>query len=193
MDVGTRSRIVGAALQLAAGEGWESTSMQSVRRRAGVSNGTLFHHFPSRSDLAAAVVGAAMAEHQTALLRELGSSAEQGVRAVVLLHLRWVAENPQLARLLLSAPPDVLRAALAADDVAANRRFFADAAAWLRSHGWSGDPAVAVVAALWLGAAQYYARGWLAAPDDSLPAVAATLADGAWRALQPLLHREEPE
>ena len=193
MDAGTRARIVGAALQLTAREGWEATTMQSVRSRAGVSNGTLFHHFPSRSDLAAAVVGAAMAGHQADLLGDLGSSAEQGIRAVVLHHLRWVAENRLLARLLLSAPPDVLRTALTADDVAANRRFFAEAGAWLRSHGWSGDPAMAVVAALWLGAAQYYARGWLAAPDDSLPAAAATLADGAWHALQPLLHREEPE
>lgn len=71
----TRTAIVTAALGLAAEGSWESTSLQQVRRRAGVSNGSLFHHFPTRDDLTAAVVAAALTDHQDALLAELVNDA----------------------------------------------------------------------------------------------------------------------
>lgn len=39
--------IVDVALACALEAGWETTSLQAVRVRAGVSNGSLFHHFPN--------------------------------------------------------------------------------------------------------------------------------------------------
>lgn len=178
-----------AALGCTLEAGWEATSLQAVRQRAGVSNGTLFHHFPTRADLAAAVVAAGLGGHQDAMLHELraAGTAAGGVRAVVVRHLRWVEDNQQLARLLLAASPEVLRAGLNAAALTANRAFFAEVAGWLRGAGWSGAPDLTVLVALWIGPAQEYTRGWLAAPHTPLAAVAAALADGAWHALQPLL------
>ena len=189
----TRNGIVAAALALTAEHGWEATSLQAVREGAGVSNGTLFHHFPSREDLASAMLGAAMSDHHRDLLAELhgADSAEKAVTAVVARHLRWVADNRQLARLLLSASPHEVRGTVSADAVDANRRFFAGLSDWLHSRGWTGSPPLMIVVALWLGPAQYYARGWLNAPDHSLPTTAADLAAGAWHALAPLLTPED--
>lgn len=191
----SRTAIVEAALACTEANGWEPTSMQAVRERAGVSNGTLFHHFPSRQSLAIAVVAAGLADHQETILQILQATeqVDDAVRGTVLRHLRWVEDNQQLARLLLSAAPDVLRAGLDTAALAASRGFFAALAAWLGRHGWPGTPELPVLVALWIGPAQEYARGWLAAPHTSLaPAAADALAEGAWHALSPLLRTETP-
>ncbi|MDN5751455.1 MAG: TetR/AcrR family transcriptional regulator [Pseudonocardia sp.] len=186
----TREAIVQAALRCVAGGDWEGTSLQTVRQRAGVSNGSLFHHFRTRQDLTAAVIAAALEEHQRVLLEELSADAASGVAGVVRRHLRWVHDNQAVARLLLSAAPDVLRSSMSEPVLEANRRFFEAVAEWLREHGWQTRPELGVVLALWIGPAQEYSRQWLAAPGKPAPTTAADdLALGAWTALAPLLHQ----
>lgn len=82
-----RARIVKAAGAATAELGWEA--MRSVQQRAGVSNGSLFHHFPSRDALAADVIGHGLADHQETLSRVLDAEPDGrgGVRAVVVAHL----------------------------------------------------------------------------------------------------------
>lgn len=163
--------------------------MQTVRQRAGISNGSLFHHFRTRQELDAALVAAALDEHQQALLVELTGGVESAVTGVVCRHLQWVQDNAAVARLLLYAPPEVLRAALAAPALEANRAFFGSISAWLQQHGWQGRPALPVVLALWIGPAQEYSRQWLAGDRRSQVVDAADdLASGAWAALALLLH-----
>jgi AcrR family transcriptional regulator len=193
MNRGRREEIVAAAVSLTAERGWDATSLQAVRQLAGVSNGTLFHHFSSRDGLARAVVAVGMSAHQDELLAQLHAptSSRDAVTGVVHRHLRWVADHRQLARLLLSAAPQTLRAGLPAPTVSANRTFFTEISEWLTTRGWAGSPPLPAVVALWLGPAQYYARGWLADPDDRLHTVAADLAAGAWHALAPLLNPED--
>src|SRR4051812_46890967 len=112
----SREEIVAAAVSLTAEHGWDATTLQAVRQRAGVSNGTLFHHFSTRDDLAGAVVAAGMSAHQDELRAELhaATSSRDAVSGVVHRHLRWVTDHRQLAGLLLSASPATLRAALPA-------------------------------------------------------------------------------
>jgi hypothetical protein len=116
---------------------------------------------PPGPDLAAAVVGAGLAEHQDALLHKLGAAdtPADGVQAVVVRHLRWIEDHQQLARLLLGASLEVARGGLDATALTANRRFFIEVAGWLRVAGWSGTPELAVLVALWIGPAQEYAPG----------------------------------
>lgn len=172
---------------------WDSTSMQAVRERAGVSNGSLFHHFRTRQDLAAAVVGEALEEHQRVLLSELDADPRRGVTGAVRRHLAWVDENRHVARLLLTAAPDVLRMSLSGPALESNRRFFARLDHWLRGHGWRGQVPLPVVVALWIGPAQEFSRQRLT-QDGAAPVseAADALADGAWAALRPLLH-DEPD
>lgn len=47
----TRSRVLAATIELLAERGYAGTSTRLVAGRAGVSQGALQHHFPSRSDL----------------------------------------------------------------------------------------------------------------------------------------------
>ncbi len=179
-----------AALSSARERGWDGTSMQDVRLRAGVSNGSLFHHFPTRQDLESALVAAGLLDHDAVVLAALDAAAgaREGVRDVVLRHLAWVADNPRIALLLLSAAPAALREAVPAAVTEDNRRLFTEVADWLRGHGWGGKPALPVVTALWLGPANEVARGWLlAGGGEPTGAVAAVVADAAWHALRPHL------
>lgn len=182
-----------AAISTARELGWDAVSMRNVRLRAGVSNGSLFHHFRTRRDLELAVVASALAEHQGVVLAALdrAEGVREGVRNVVLDHLTWVAENRQIAVLLLGALPGQLGSDLPGSALAESREFFVRVQDWLRRSGWSGDPDLLVVDSLWLGPANDYARAWLTTgqPDPS-PATADALAEGAWHALRPHLKEE---
>jgi AcrR family transcriptional regulator len=188
-SAGSREQIVRAALAHTSEDGWDATSLQAVRLRAGVSNGTLFHYFPTREALAGAVIAAGLSDHQAELSAELRAAASprDGVERVVARHLGWMQEYQPLARLFLMTPREALRAGLDEGAVADNQRFFRDVEAWLGDHGWSGVPDLAVVLALWIGPAQEYARHHLSGPSCDLAVAAAELAAGAWHALRSML------
>ncbi|HEU4516046.1 MAG TPA: helix-turn-helix domain-containing protein [Steroidobacteraceae bacterium] len=61
----TRQRIVEATFHLHSERGIAETSMTDIAERAGVSVGTVYHHFPSYAD-AIAACGAYTAEHEPA-------------------------------------------------------------------------------------------------------------------------------
>ena len=54
--VGVRNRLIDAAAQTFHAHGFGATSMHDVRRAAGASGGTLYHHFPTKKALALAVI-----------------------------------------------------------------------------------------------------------------------------------------
>jgi len=185
----TRKAILGAALECVVAGGWDATSLHALRQRAGVSNGSLFHHFPTRQDLRNAVLAVALQQHQQLLLVELVNDAEKAVMGVVRRHLRWVNDNQAIAQLLLNTAPDVLRESVSPPVIEENREFFRAVAAWLGEHGWDGHPAIPVALALWIGPAQEYSRQRLARADRAASlADADDLANGAWAALSPFLN-----
>jgi AcrR family transcriptional regulator len=188
--VQTADRILDTALPLFAVHGY-GVPMEEVRRHAGVSNGSLYHHFPSRAALAARLLSDGMRSCQDAVLEILAreASPEVAIRQVVRTQLAWVEDNRELARLLYAdVPDDVLLAAEPAFS-ADNRRYVEVVGAWLRRQAHAAaiaDQPFAVAHALWLGPAQEVARHWLQGRSRLTPTEAAEdLADGAWRALQP--------
>lgn len=192
---GARSRLIAAALEEIREHGWAATSMQRVRERAGVSNGSLFHHFPTRTELEAAVLGQALADHHETMRQVLARSrsARSGIRNVVRARFEWIAENPGVAMLLLASLPGELREQVGDVTRAESAQFFDDVAGWLRSHGWSGSPDLFVVLSLWLGAANELARNTMSLEADAPSGpVIDVVADAAWRALSPHLGEEDP-
>lgn len=99
--------IVAAAVPSVRERGWQATSMQDVRLRAGVSNGSLFHHFSTRRDRKAPVVVAALSERQAVVLTELeqASSARDLACNVVLGHLARMGGDRRMPMLWLGALP----------------------------------------------------------------------------------------
>src|SRR3954468_22969742 len=52
----TRERLLGAALEVFAEQGFQAGTTKAITQRAGVAEGLLFHYFPTKDDLMVAVL-----------------------------------------------------------------------------------------------------------------------------------------
>lgn len=190
-DPTVRSRLLAAAAELFAEQGAAAVSMDAVRQRAGVSNGSLYHHFPTRQRLAGELYAEVLADYHRTLLARLqrARSAEAGVKALVGAHIDWVLAAPAKARLLhqlrrSDAPPvdDGARSA-------ANAEAFAVLGRWIDERVAQGELRplpMRVWHALVFAPVLSLTPHWLAAEPPSVPpAVRHALAEGAWRAVGP--------
>jgi AcrR family transcriptional regulator len=103
MSTGTSQRILEAALSCFVETGYEQTTTARIGERSGVSNGALFHHFPTKETIADALYVEAMASYQEGLwelLRGRPRSARAAVRGTIAHQLQWTEANPDRARFL---------------------------------------------------------------------------------------------
>jgi AcrR family transcriptional regulator len=70
----TRARLVDVAVESLVEVGFASTSTMEVQRRAGVSRGTLLHHFPTREELFTAAVHRLVQANLEAMREELAAA-----------------------------------------------------------------------------------------------------------------------
>ena len=105
----TRGQLVAIATRMFAERGYEDTSIEAVLREAGVSRGSLYHHFASKEALFEAVaeevettVGA-----QTMAAASGSAGPVEGLRAGFLAWIR-LAGDPVVRRILLIDGPSVL-------------------------------------------------------------------------------------
>jgi AcrR family transcriptional regulator len=182
--VDARARLMQTARRRFAADGAIAATLEEIRRDADVSVGALYHHFPDKPALAAAVYAQVMSEYQAGFVAMLRThaTAEGGVRGGVAHHLRWVVANRGEAALLLG---DRLDSAELRDS---NREFFAAVRDWWRPHHTYGalrPMQAGTTAALWFGPAQEFSRYWIAGDEPKMPrGVVKILADAAWKALR---------
>lgn len=180
---GARDRLLAVARRRFAAEGAITPTLDELRREAGVSVGSLYHHFPDKSALAACVYAQVMTEYQRGFLATLHEqgTAEGGIRGGVRHHLNWVAAHRGEATLLLGDRLD------SAELREANRNFFGAVRDWWRPHhAYGALPAMrpGVTAATWLGPAQEYARYWIGNDLAEMAGeIVETFADAAWNTL----------
>ena len=93
-----RRVLIDAALQLVGEGGPDAVSVREAARRAGVSAGAPFRHFPSRDALMTAVAEEAQrrfrAEIEAALSEAPASDPLAKFRCLGLAYLRWAMRNP---------------------------------------------------------------------------------------------------
>ena len=93
-----RRVLIDAAFQLAEEGGSEAVSVREAARRAGVSPGAPFRHFPSRLALMTAVAEEAQrrfrAEIEAALAKAPSGDPLARFRCLGLAYLRWAMRNP---------------------------------------------------------------------------------------------------
>src|SRR3954468_1468599 len=104
----TRERIVDAALDQLADGGYASAGVQAVAERAGVATGTVYRHFPTKSDLFAEVFRTASQREVDAVARAAAQRATVAARmsAVVETFAGRALQSPRLAYALLAEPVD---------------------------------------------------------------------------------------
>jgi AcrR family transcriptional regulator len=93
-----RRVLIAAALELAEEGGADAVSVREAARRAGVSPGAPFRHFPSRNDLMSAVAEEAQRRFRVSIAAAIaGTFADDPLarfRAFGMAYMRWAMTNP---------------------------------------------------------------------------------------------------
>ncbi|MGO9322047.1 MAG: TetR/AcrR family transcriptional regulator [Solirubrobacteraceae bacterium] len=187
----TRRRVLDAALSRFLEDGYEQTTVACIRDDSHVSNGALFHHFPSKEAIADALYVDAIASFQEGLwelVRSRPRSLRAAVRGTIGHQLSWVEQHAELARFVYmrghldwESPANATLAALNRDLAVAFREWMAP----LVEDGEIRPTSMLVITAIVNGPAHAIARRWLAGQLDVAPsAFADELADGASAALR---------
>jgi AcrR family transcriptional regulator len=116
-----QDRLIAAARELFASQGYDETSTMQIAKRAGVSEGILFHHFGSKRglfirvaedyarDVAAAILPGGLGDVTNEIVV---TNAFAFVRANMSLHRLFVARGPELAELAFARQRDILVSAI---------------------------------------------------------------------------------
>ena len=105
----TRGQLIAMARRMFAEHGYENTSVEAVLREAGVSRGSLYHHFASKEALFEAVAEDVETSVGEQTLAAAGGS-DGPVAALRAGFLAWIrlAGDPVVRRILLIDAPSVL-------------------------------------------------------------------------------------
>lgn len=93
----TTARIIDCAAEVIDEHGLVNASLDQIRRRAEVSTGSLYHHFPAGlTDVAQAVYLGVLAQYHSAALIEWrkARSNRSRVRNIVIHLLDWIESEP---------------------------------------------------------------------------------------------------
>jgi AcrR family transcriptional regulator len=186
----TRDRILEAATELFLAAGVDGVSVAEICRAAGVSNGSFFHHFPSKEELALEAMLALRREYWTHLLAGLESSADamDGIAVVICAAFDYQRRFPDKYRFSRSDDAPWIRGhaeRLRVD----NAPYRGRAAMWIGAHVAAGR--LPLLAPETYGALMFGTPHWImrnadsgAAPTD-LNAVAEELVRSIQKALSP--------
>ncbi|MDX9688308.1 TetR/AcrR family transcriptional regulator [Halopseudomonas formosensis] len=181
--------ILRAGLECFNAQGIEATTIEMIRSGSDTSVGAIYHHFGNKEGLVAALLFAAM-EDQASLRQQYLATAQtprDGVSALVLSYVDWVADQPEWARYQFNARFVVANGPHKEELVARNRARNQQLQEWFARAG-AGDKLTSLpyelVPSLIIGPAESYCRAWLSGRVASSPRVyRETLAEAAWRAL----------
>ena len=187
----TRDRLLDAAAGVFLQHGYSSASMEQVRQAAGVSNGSLYHHFPTKAELADALYVQTLHDFHGALLAAVRGDveAEAGVKALVRAYVSWVVKHPDRAALLhkLKREGDVTDASAGIN--AANAEAFGALRAWTEAQCAAGHmrelPFHLWMVLVFSPSMSLTARWVKEARPSVPPKVRAALEHAAWMAVAP--------
>lgn len=185
-----RAQIIQAALSCFTEFGYPRTTMVHIRSRSEASTGSIYHHFKSKEQLAAAVYLEGIRNYQDGLLKVLEQEkrAREGIFGLVRYHLKWVTDNPAWARFLVQMRHAEFMGGTEKAFRTLNQKFAQTISGWVieqvmkkKIKRFERD----VFIALLLGPCQEYARQWLAGHGVTNPVAAAEeIARAVWQALR---------
>lgn len=186
----TQARLLNAATQVFLEHGFAAASMDMVRQRAGVSNGSLYYHFPTKAKLADVLYAYTLRDFHSALLPSIGerTAAEAGVRGMIRAYVNWVVAHPDRARLL----HELRRGGHLSDDgewTQEREDSFRALSHWVSqrvAQGQMRKMPFAIWVALVFAPAISLTAHWVKQPTPSVaPAIRGALERAAWLAVSP--------
>jgi AcrR family transcriptional regulator len=169
-----REDLLTAGLAVFDRDGFEGATVAAIRTRARASNGSFFHFFGSKMELAGTLFLEVLQRYHAAILAAVDASmsAEQGIGHLIRAHLDWVVNNRREARYLF----EISRSEWA-DDIrdaqrAQNSRLAEGIENW-RAPLIARGELLPMTATLFfsqiIGPAQIFCRAWLSGRDRSDP------------------------
>jgi AcrR family transcriptional regulator len=185
-----RAQIIHAALSCFIELGYAKTTMVHIRGRSEASTGSIYHHFKSKEQLAAAVYLEGIRNYQNGLLQVLEQEkrAREGIFAMVRYHLKWVTDNQDWARFLIQMRHAEFMKGTEETFRTLNQRFAQGICGWVieqvtkkKIKRFQRD----VFISLLLGPCQEYVRQWLGGHGVTDPSVAGEeIARALWQAVR---------
>lgn len=185
-----RSHIIKAALACFNEKSFANTTMEEIRIRSGASNGSIYHHFKSKDQLAAAVYLEGIAHYQEGMIDELKKHppARDGIYSIVRYHLGWVMAHTEWSRYLFQMRHAGFMAGAEELIRSENIKFAGEFWRYFSRHineGTLRALPVEVFIALILGPCQELARYYLNRPAETdTGAAVEEIAGAAWQALR---------
>ncbi len=169
-----RNDLLTAALAVFERDGFEGATVATIRESAGTSNGSFFHFFSSKRELAGTLFLDVLRRYHLAMLAAIDEAveAEEGIAKLIRAHLDWVADNRREAKYLF----EISRSEWAKDvrdaRSAQNSTLMEGIEAWRAPLVASGElrpMAAAMFASQIIGPAQFFCRAWLSGRDATDP------------------------
>lgn len=189
--VDSRRRVMDEALSCFLEDGYEQTTIAHICQRSRVSNGALFHQFPSKGAIADALYVEAMASAQEglwALVRSRPRSLRVAVRGAITNQLNWVEQHVDLARFVYMRGHLDWDSPASTDVTALNRDLGIAFREWMDPFVQRGEirsTSMLMISAIVTGPAHTIAQRWLAGQlEDPLTGWVDDLTDAACAALR---------
>jgi AcrR family transcriptional regulator len=184
-----REGLLAAGLAVFDRDGFEGATVAAIRTRARASNGSFFHFFGSKKELAGTLFLEVLQRYHAAVLVAIDTStgAEEGIGRLIRAHLDWVVDNRREARYLFEISRIEWTDAVRDAQRNQNSRLTEGIERWrlpLIAH----DELLPMTSMLFfsqiIGPAQIFCRAWLSGRDRGDPRLQAdTLIACAVRAL----------
>lgn len=147
--------------------GYEQTTVALIRSKSGVSNGALFHRFPSKEAIAAALYVEAIRSFQEEHWRMLDhppATLREAVHAIVGHQLQWIQDHQDQAQFIYERGHLDWNEEASTELAQLNGRLVEAYRAWLAPHIASGEVrrlSTRVLAAIVAGPAHQIGQRWL--------------------------------
>jgi AcrR family transcriptional regulator len=175
MAAHAREDLLAAGLAVFDRDGFDGATVAAIRARARASNGSFFHFFQSKRELAGTLFLEVLQRYHAAVLAAIGpsSNAQDGIGRLIRAHLDWVVNNRREARFLFEISRSEWTEAVRDAQRAQNSRLAQGIERWRAPLIASGE-LIPMTPTLFfsqiIGPAQIFCRAWLSGRDRTDPA-----------------------
>ena len=174
MATGVREDLLAAGLAIFERDGYEGATVAAIRTKARASNGSFFHFFGSKRELAGTLFLETLQRYHAAILAAVlpGLGAQEGIDRLIRAHLDWVVESRREARYLFEISRGDWTEDLRDRQRALNARFAEGIERWRAPLIASGEllPLTpAIFASQVIGPAQIFCRAYLSGRERGDP------------------------
>ena len=174
MAAGAREDLLAAGLAVFERDGFEGATVAAIRTRARASNGSFFHFFESKKELAGTLFLEVLQRYHAAILAAIDTicGAQQGIGRLIHAHLDWVVNNRREARYLFEISRSEWTETVRDAQRAQNSHLAEGIERWrapLIASGVLLPMTPTLFVSQIIGPAQIFCRAWLSGRDRSDP------------------------